>query len=78
MNQKSISDDKKIRKADPVFDKLNVTRISNYNKVEGIRENSNKPTNINQKKIKRHKKSFTLQDFDDPGSPQPGPSSRTD
>lgn len=65
----------RIRKTDPCFDKVNVTALDK-NKISGIRENSNKNTNIHIRKVKRIKKKFNLQDG--PHQPEPGPSSRTD
>lgn len=64
----------RIRKPDPRFDKINVTTIDE-NKTSGIRENSNKNTNIHIRKVKRIKKTFNLQDG--PHQPKPGPSGRT-
>ncbi|KAK9744266.1 hypothetical protein QE152_g7897 [Popillia japonica] len=63
----------RIRKPDPRFDKINVTTIDE-NKTSGIRENSNKNTNIHIRKVKRIKKTFNLQDG--PHQPKPGPSGR--
>lgn len=63
----------KIRKADPCYDKINVTSATD-NKIEGIKDRTQLTTNIHARKIKRIKKKFSLQD--DPPDNQPGPSSR--
>ncbi|KAK9680889.1 hypothetical protein QE152_g38751 [Popillia japonica] len=43
--------DPRIRKTDPCFDKVNVTAVDK-NKINGVRENSNKSTNIHIRKVK--------------------------
>lgn len=63
----------RIRKTDPAYDKVNVTSIKD-NKIEGTREISNRPANIHTRKIKRLKKTFSLQDV--PDQSEPGPSNR--
>lgn len=68
----------KIRKADPVFDKINVTDVNDRHRIEGIRDTTRRPVNINKRKIKRLRKPFPLQDSGTDRRDQPGPSSRAD
>lgn len=65
----------KIRKADPCYEKVNVTSIQ-QNKIEGIKSKTKSPANIHTRKIKRLRKKISLQD--DPPGNVAGPSSRKD
>jgi hypothetical protein len=64
----------KIRKADPCYEKVNVTD-TNKNKIIGKKEKSKFPANAHPRNIKRLRKTFSLQTS--PGD-QPGPSTRKD
>ncbi|EFA13085.1 Retrovirus-related Pol polyprotein from transposon opus-like Protein [Tribolium castaneum] len=50
----------KIRKADPCYEKVNITSISK-NKIEGKKEKSKFPANAHPRNIKRLRKTFSLQ-----------------
>jgi hypothetical protein len=63
----------KIRKTDPAYDKLNITKI-NQNKVEGNRDNTKRPTNINVRKTKRVRKCFLQNNPPGGSDADPGPS----
>lgn len=54
----------RVRKTDPYYDKVNITSI-NKNKIEGVRENTNRRANIHTRKLRRIKKKFSLQDQPD-------------
>jgi transposase InsO family protein len=65
----------KIRKADPCYEKVNVTS-TNKNKIIGKKEKSKFPANAHPRNIKRLRKTFSLQT--NPPGDQPGPSTRKD
>lgn len=63
----------KIRKADPCYDKVNITSVRK-SKIKGVRAKTNATTNIHKRKVKRLRKTFPLQD--EPPDDRPGPSHR--
>lgn len=63
----------RIRKTDPCYDKINITSIKE-NKIEGVREKTDKKANAHMRNIKRFRKNFSLQD--NPHGSKPGPSNR--
>jgi transposase InsO family protein len=65
----------KIRKADPCYEKVNVTS-TNKNKIIGKKEKSKFTANAHPRNIKRLRKTFSLQT--NPPGDQPGPSTRKD
>ncbi|KAK9693726.1 hypothetical protein QE152_g33990 [Popillia japonica] len=66
----------KIRKSDPLYDKVNVSGVER-NKVKGIRDKTKTNANIHVRKIKPSRKKFSSLQVRPPDD-EPGPSSRRD